>query len=69
MSAGGPLFNKDNMVLGKEHDSLELPLRRSRQLQAEGEPLGSGACAFMSHRRWGALSFHGVRPDCQSNPK
>ena len=34
MSAGGPLFNKDNMVLGKEHGSLELPLRRSRQLQA-----------------------------------
>ena len=34
MSAGGPPSNKDNVVLGKEHGSLELPLRRSRQLQA-----------------------------------
>ena len=37
MSAGGPPFNKKNMVLGKEQGSLEVALRSSKQGQAEAE--------------------------------
>ena len=69
MSTGGPPFNKKNMVLGKEKGTLEVLLRSSKQGQAEAEHWDPGACAFMSHRRWGALSFHGVRPDCPSDPQ